>query len=67
MGQRVDLDDLCDTQDVAEIIGLSSATAVGTYRRRYDDFPDPVWTSRGGRCQLWLREDIEAWAAGRGG
>lgn len=62
MGRKVDLADLLDAVDVAELLGLSTATAVATYRRRYADFPAPVWASKGGRCQAWLRADIEAWA-----
>jgi predicted DNA-binding transcriptional regulator AlpA len=62
MGRIVDLEDLAETADVAELLGLGSATSVATYRRRYSDFPAPVWASRGGRCQLWLRSDVEAWA-----
>jgi predicted DNA-binding transcriptional regulator AlpA len=65
VGRRVDLDDLLDAVDVAELLGLSSATAVATYRRRYDDFPEPAWASRGGRCQLWLRGDIARWDRSR--
>ncbi len=62
MGRTVDLDDLIDTADVAELVGLTSPTSVATYRQRYEDFPPPVWASRGGRCLLWLRTDVEAWA-----
>jgi len=68
MGRRVDLDDLIDSATVAEFVGLSSRRAVTTYRTRHDDFPQPVRTSEGGRCLLWLRQDVEAWAqtAGKG-
>lgn len=66
MGRTVDLDDLLDTEDVATAIGLKYARSVTTYRERYDDFPEPVWTSRGGRCQLWLRQDVEAWVRATG-
>ena len=66
MGRTVDLDDLMETADVAEALGLGSATSVATYRSRYDSFPAPVWASRGGRCQLWLRQDVEAWARSTG-
>jgi predicted DNA-binding transcriptional regulator AlpA len=65
MAPKIDLEDLLDAADVADLLGLSSPTAVGTYRRRYDSFPAPAWASRGGRCQLWLRGDIEAWKASR--
>jgi len=66
MGRKVDLDDLLDAADVAEVIGLANPTSVSIYRTRYDDFPDPVWASRGGRCQLWLRLDVERWARSTG-
>ncbi|UDY35531.1 hypothetical protein [Dermatobacter hominis] len=61
MGKKVDLDDLLDVADVAELIGLSNPKGVSTYQRRYEDFPAPIWASRGGRCQLWLRTDVEKW------
>lgn len=70
MGRLVDLDDLLDAGDVAEVLGLSSPTSVATYRRRArstdQPFPEPVWASRGGRCQLWLRDDVEAWGLATG-
>lgn len=60
---RVDLDDLLDAEEVAAVLGLSSYRAVHVYRRRYDAFPEPAVTK--GRCLLWLRADVEAWAAAR--
>jgi predicted DNA-binding transcriptional regulator AlpA len=67
MGRQVDLDDLLDANDVAELLGLSHATSIAIYRKRYEAFPAPTWASKGGRCQLWLRADIEAWATSRSG
>ena len=66
MGRKVDLDDLMDATDVANLIGVTNANVVGVYRRRYDNFPPPVWASRGGRCQLWVRADVEVWARATG-
>jgi predicted DNA-binding transcriptional regulator AlpA len=65
MGRVADLDDLLDADQVASLLGLSSRGAVSVYRTRYEDFPQPVVRRASGRCQLWLRSDIEAWAAGR--
>jgi predicted DNA-binding transcriptional regulator AlpA len=65
MGRRVDLDDLLEAAQVAELLGLSKATAVSVYQRRYDDFPEPVLASASGRCQFWLRQDLEGWLARR--
>lgn len=59
---RIDPHDLLDSHDIAEILGLSSNRAVSTYRGRYEDFPEPLIEKGAGRCVLWLRSDIEAWA-----
>jgi len=63
MGRTVDLDDILDAAAVAPIIGVADARSVSTYRRRFADFPAPVLRSKGGRCQFWLRQEIEAWRA----
>lgn len=66
-GVKIDPDDLIDAQVIAEMLGLSHRRAVSTYRGRYDDFPDPVVDMGTGRCLLWLRPEVEAWAAARSG
>jgi predicted DNA-binding transcriptional regulator AlpA len=69
VGRRIDLDDLLDLAEVAELLGLGSSNAVATYRHRAAKtdypFPQPIKASAGGRCQLWLRADIEAWRDAR--
>ncbi len=65
MGKIVDLDDLLDAAQVAELLGLSKATAVSVYQGRYEDFPRPVLMSSSGRCQFWLRSDVAAWTTSR--
>ena len=60
----IDTEHLVDTAETAALIGLDNQRGVSVYRRRYDDFPAPVVEK--GRCVLWLRQDIEAWARGRG-
>jgi predicted DNA-binding transcriptional regulator AlpA len=57
----VDLDDLLDSAGVAEVLGISGARSVSTYRSRDPEFPEPVLVSMGGRCQYWVRQDVEAW------
>lgn len=57
----VDLDELCDAQEVAKILGLSRATAVSVYMQRYPDMPRPVFTRGGTRARLWLRPEVIAW------
>jgi hypothetical protein len=58
----IDPGDLLDSHDVAELLGLASHRAVSTYRGRYPDFPVPIVEKGAGRCVLWLRADVEAWA-----
>lgn len=53
--------DLLDSQQVAELLGLSHHNSVTTYARRYPDFPHPVVVRGGGRLRLWARDDVQAW------
>lgn len=59
----VEPENLIDATEVAELLGLSHRNSVSVYRRRYDDFPEPVVEKS--RCVLWLRADVERWGAGR--
>ena len=63
MGRKVDVDDLIDTQGVATILGLSHRNTVSEYQARYDDMPRPDVDLGGGRSRLWLRPEVERWAA----
>jgi predicted DNA-binding transcriptional regulator AlpA len=65
MGRKVDVDDLIDTQGVASILGLAHRNTVSEYQARYEDMPRPVVDLGGGRSKLWLRPEVEQWAAGR--
>jgi glutathione-regulated potassium-efflux system ancillary protein KefG len=65
MSRLVDPSDLVDSQDVAEILGLSHRNSVTTYLKRYSDFPTPAVDRGKGRARLWLRSEIEAWSAKR--
>jgi predicted DNA-binding transcriptional regulator AlpA len=56
----VNTDHLIDPREVAALIGLSNERGVSVYRRRYPDFPPPAVEK--GRCVLWVREAVEAWA-----
>ncbi len=63
MGRKVDVDDLIDTREVAQILGLSHRNTVSEYQGRYDDMPRPVVDLGGGRSKLWLRREVERWHA----
>jgi predicted DNA-binding transcriptional regulator AlpA len=56
----IDTDQLVDLAETAALIGIDNPRGVSVYRRRYEDFPVPVIAK--GRCVLWLRTDVEAWA-----
>jgi predicted DNA-binding transcriptional regulator AlpA len=60
----VDPSELIASLDVAEILGLAQASSVGTYLRRYDDFPRPVVELQRSHVRLWRRPEIENWARG---
>jgi predicted DNA-binding transcriptional regulator AlpA len=60
-------EDLWDSQEVADYLGLSTNRAVSTYHGRYEDFPAPVINKGKGRAMLWYRRDIETWSASRTG
>lgn len=59
----VDHADLLDSHEVAELLGLSSHRAVSVYAARYADFPLPLVDKGSSRIRLWLRRDVEGWAA----
>lgn len=61
----VDTSDLIGAAEVAEIIGLSHASSVTTYLRRYPDFPPPVVDLSKSRVRLWRRPDILEWCKHR--
>ena len=63
MTPKIDTADLLDTQGVAEILGLAHRNTVTQYQRRYADMPKPVFDLGPGRVKLWLRPEIERWAA----
>jgi glutathione-regulated potassium-efflux system ancillary protein KefG len=65
MTPRVRTEDLIDAHEVAEILGLSQRNSVSAYQRRYPDMPRPIIDLGPGRPRLWLRRDIEEWAATR--
>lgn len=65
MATKIDPADLIDAHGIAALLDLSHRSSVSTYRKRYPDFPTPIVDMGAGRCLLWLRTDIEAWANGR--
>ena len=60
---RIDPNDLLNAKEAAELLGLSHREAISTYRRRYEDFPEPVLKK--GTCVLWARKDLDDWMSSR--
>ncbi|WP_249019492.1 hypothetical protein [Conexibacter sp. S30A1] len=65
MAPLIDSNDLVDAHGVAEILQLSHRNTVSQYQRRYSDMPRPVVNLGSGRIKLWLRSEMEQWAAER--
>jgi predicted DNA-binding transcriptional regulator AlpA len=61
MGRLIDIEDLIDAHDVAEMLGLAHSTAVHLYQNRYPEMPRPVLDRGGRRARLWLRTEIADW------
>lgn len=64
MDKSVDIDDLVDTAEIAERLGLASSSVVRDWRRREVGFPAPVLTLRIGA--IWHWPDVAAWAEATG-
>jgi len=62
---RVNTEDLIDARGVAEILGLAHRNTVSVYQRRYAEMPRPVVDLGPVRTKLWLRPEVERWAASR--
>ena len=63
MARTVVIEDLLDAHGVAEILGVARHNTVSVYQHRYADMPRPVVDLGKGRVKLWLRPEIEEWAA----
>jgi predicted DNA-binding transcriptional regulator AlpA len=65
VGKRVDVDDLIDAREVADMLGLSSPRAVAVYASR--GLPEPIIDRGPNTAKLWLRQDIQRWMKERPG
>ena len=63
VGRKVDVDELMDANAAADLLGLAHRNTVSVYQHRYDDMPRPVLDLGNGRVKLWLRSELERWAA----
>jgi predicted DNA-binding transcriptional regulator AlpA len=60
VGRSVDAEDLVGTAEIAARLGLALPQTVHDWRRRHDDFPEPVTALSMGL--VWVWSDVAAWA-----
>lgn len=60
----IDPKDLVNSAQIAERLSLKHSESVHTWRRRYPDFPGPVYEH--GQVMLWLWSEVRAWAVSTG-
>lgn len=61
MGRKVDVDDLVDAHEVAEMLGLAQPNSVHLYQRRYPEMPRPIVDRGSRRAKLWLKSEVQDW------
>lgn len=64
MGRRIDVDNLVGAAEIAERCGVKRPQVVHDWRRRYDDFPEPVAQLR--QALVWNWPEVERWAKDTG-
>ena len=62
MGELVDPADLVGAHEIAERLDVSRPQVVHVWRKRYEDFPEPVATLRS--ALIWNWTEVKAWAQG---
>jgi predicted DNA-binding transcriptional regulator AlpA len=60
------LEQLIDSAEVSEILGLSDQRAVSVYQRRYPEMPRPVMDRGKNRVKLWYKPEILDWSRRNG-
>ena len=64
MGELVDPADLVGAHEIAERLDVSRPQVVHVWRKRYDDFPEPIATLRS--ALIWNWTEVKAWAQASG-
>lgn len=64
VGRRVDVDNLVGSAEIAQRTGAKNPELIHDWRRRYDDFPEPVAKLSIGL--VWYWPDVEKWARSTG-
>lgn len=64
MGRRVDSEHLVGAAEIAARLGVKRPQVVHDWRRRHEDFPEPVAHLR--QALVWYWPDVERWARATG-
>jgi predicted DNA-binding transcriptional regulator AlpA len=64
VGRTVLVENLIDTQGIADRLGLRQRQTVDSWMRRYPEFPRPIVVL--GRTRIWDWTEVEAWARATG-
>ena len=60
MPKQVNVEDLVGAAEIADRLGLAQSQTVHSWRRRYEDFPEPIAHLR--TALIWSWPDVERWA-----
>jgi predicted DNA-binding transcriptional regulator AlpA len=60
VSKKVDADDLVGAHEIALRLGVARPQVVHEWRRRHQDFPEPVATLK--TALIWDWQEIERWA-----
>ncbi|HMF82075.1 MAG TPA: hypothetical protein VKI01_02230 [Acidimicrobiia bacterium] len=60
MSRRVEVDKLVGATEIADRLGIAHSETIHLWRRRYEDFPEPV--ARLSTAVVWAWPDVERWA-----
>ncbi len=60
MGRKVEVELLVDAVEIAARLGVKRPQVIHDWRRRHEEFPQPV--AQFGGVRVWLWPEIEEWA-----
>jgi hypothetical protein len=60
VSKQVNVEDLVGAAEIADRLGLAQSQTVHSWRRRYEDFPEPIAQLR--TALIWSWPDVECWA-----
>lgn len=64
MGRKVDVTDLVGAHEIAQRLGVARPQVIHEWRRRHQDFPEPIAALK--TALIWDWSDVEVWAKSTG-